>query len=240
MITGASSGIGAAAARALARDGWTLTLGARRGDLLSQVAADTGAQPLFLDVTDRESVERFTAQIDRVELLVCSAGGAIGLERVEDADTADWDAMWATNVIGTLRVIQALLPKLVASGDGQIIIIGSVAGLQTYPGGGGYNATKHAVSAMRDVLRLELVGRPVRVSEVDPGMVSTDFSFVRFRGDRERADAVYAGMTPLRATDIAECISWIASRPSHVNIDRLVVLPRDQADARTVARTSAP
>jgi NADP-dependent 3-hydroxy acid dehydrogenase YdfG len=239
VITGASSGIGAATAAALNADAWELTLGGRRADRLSGVAAATRAKARTLDVTDPRSIHEFAAQIDRVELLVCSAGGAVGMERIEEANPADWDKMWSTNVMGTMRIIQALLPKLIASGDGQIVLVGSLAGLETYPGGGGYNATKYAVRALRDVLRLELVGRPVRVSEVDPGMVSTDFSLIRFRGDQKRADAVYAGMTPLQATDVAECIRWIASRPNHVNIDRLIVQPRDQADARTVARARA-
>jgi NADP-dependent 3-hydroxy acid dehydrogenase YdfG len=144
--------------------------------------------------------------------------------------------MWDVNVMGSLRVVQRLLPALLASGDGQIVFLGSVAGHQAYAGGGGYNAAKFAVRAMRDVLRLELVGQPVRISEVVPGMVRTEFSEVRFGGDSAKADAVYAGMEPLTADDVADCVAWIASRPSHVNIDRLVVQPRDQADARTVHR----
>jgi NADP-dependent 3-hydroxy acid dehydrogenase YdfG len=236
VITGASSGIGAATARALQADGWTLTIGARREERLAEVAARADARPVRLDVTDAQSVEHFISQIPAADLLVCSAGGAIGLETVEEAAEEDWRAMWEANVIGTVRVVKGLLPTLLASGDGQIILIGSIAGLQAYPGGGGYNAAKFALRAIRDVLRLELLGRPIRVSEIDPGMVDTEFSTVRFRGDRERAARVYEGMTPLTADDIGACVAWVAGRPSHVNIDRIVVLARDQADARTVSR----
>lgn len=236
VITGASSGIGAACARLLAADGWQLTIGARRRHRLEQLARETGAAAWALDVSDPGSVRAFAARCGDCNLLVCSAGGAIGLERVAEASDEDWRTMWEANVMGTVRIVRELLPRLVASGDGHIVLIGSIAGFQAYPGGGGYNAAKFAVHALRDVLRLELVGEPVRVTEILPGMVDTEFSTVRFRGDEERARTVYSGMTPLTADDVADCVAWAASRPSHVNIDQIVVLPRDQADARTVHR----
>jgi NADP-dependent 3-hydroxy acid dehydrogenase YdfG len=239
VITGASSGIGAATADRLAEDGWRLTIGARRADRLAEVAERTGARSHALDVTDAASVEAFCAGVPDCSLLVLSAGGAFGLDPVAEARVEDWQRMWDVNVIGTLRVVQRLLPKLLASGDGHIVFLGSIAGRQPYVGGGGYNATKSAVRAMRDVLRLELVGQPVRLTEVAPGMVKTDFSEVRFDGDRERAAAVYEGVDALTAEDIADCVGWAASRPSHVNIEQIVVQPRDQADARTLHRRGA-
>jgi len=236
VVTGASSGIGAACAERLAAEGWSLTVGARRVDRLAEVAARSGATALALDVTDTASVEDFCASVSSCSLLVLCAGGALGLDPVALADEHDWQQMWDVNVMGSLRVVQRLLPALVASGDGQIVFMGSIAGHQAYAGGGGYNAAKFAVRAMRDVLRLELVGQPVRISEIVPGMVDTEFSQVRFKGDATRAAAVYAGVNALTAEDIADCVAWVASRPSHVNIDRLFVQPRDQADARTVHR----
>lgn len=236
VITGASSGIGAASSVRLARDGWSLTIGARRIERLRRVADSSGAEARALDVTDPLSVDRFCGAVGECSLLLLCAGGALGLESVADADEHDWQRMWDTNVMGSLRVVQRLLSKLLASGDGQIVFMGSIAGHEPYVGGGGYNAAKFAVRAMRDVLRLELVGQPVRLTEISPGMVETDFSTVRFRGDRARADAVYAGVEALTAEDVAECVAWVSNRPSHVNIDRLVVQPRDQGDARTVHR----
>jgi hypothetical protein len=240
VITGASSGIGAATARRLAVDGWTVTIGARRAERLESLSKDIGAKALPLDVTSTDSVDAFAAEVDECSLLVCCAGGALGLDPIEDADEADWAAMWESNVMGTFRVVKRLLPTLLASGDGQVTLIGSIAGFDPYPGGGGYNAAKHAVRALRDVLRLELLGRPIRVTEIVPGMVAeTEFALVRFRGDGERAAAVYEGVTPLTADDVADCVAWVGSRPSRVNIDRMVVKPRDQADARTIHRASA-
>lgn len=236
VVTGASSGIGAACATRLAGEGWSLTIGARRADRLAEVAARSGATPLTLDVTDTASVASFCASVPACSLLVLCAGGALGLDPVADADEDDWQRMWEVNVMGSLRVVQRLLPLLIASGDGQIIFMGSVAGHQAYVGGGGYNAAKFAVRAMRDVLRLELVGQPLRISEIIPGMVDTEFSQVRFKGDVARAASVYSGVDALTAEDIADCVAWVASRPSHVNIDRLFVQPRDQADARAVHR----
>lgn len=236
VVTGASSGIGAATAVRLAAEGWEVVVGARRLDRLAAVAEPIGARALRLDVTDPDSVAAFCAEVSSCSLLVNNAGGARGLEPVADADEAAWQWMFDTNVLGMARVTKALLPKLVASGDGHVVLVGSIAGLEPYPGGAGYNAAKFGAHAVGRVLRMELLGQPVRVTEIDPGMVDTEFSTVRFGGDAERAARVYEGMTPLTAEDIADCIAWAATRPSHVNIDQIVVLPRDQAGARQVHR----
>jgi NADP-dependent 3-hydroxy acid dehydrogenase YdfG len=238
VVTGASSGIGAATARALARCGFRVVIGARRADRLRALADELGgaARALRLDVTDDRSVEEFCAQVEECRLLVNNAGGALGLAPVAEADETMWRTMYEANVLGVVRMTRALLPKLVASGDGQVVNVGSVAAFEPYPGGAGYNAAKHAARAVTGVLRLELIGQPVRVSEVDPGMVETEFSLVRFGGDTRRADAVYEGMTPLTAEDVAEVIAFIATRPSHVDIDEVVVRPRDQARVWLVHR----
>jgi NADP-dependent 3-hydroxy acid dehydrogenase YdfG len=240
VVTGASSGIGAAAAQQLAASGFDVVIGARRMDRLREVASSIGptARALELDVTDPGSVDGFCAAIESCRLLVNNAGGALGLEPVAEADEEKWRWMFDANVLGVVRMSRALLPKLVESGDGHVITIGSIAGIEPYPGGAGYNAAKHAVRAVMDVLRMELLGQPVRVSEIDPGMVETEFSIVRFGGNTERAAKVYEGVTPLTAEDIAECITWVATRPSHVDIDQLVVRPRDQARATMVHRRS--
>jgi NADP-dependent 3-hydroxy acid dehydrogenase YdfG len=236
VVTGASSGIGEATARALAADGWDVVVGARRLDRLEALAGEIGGRAHPLDVTDTASVDAFVAAVPECRLVVNNAGGALGLAPVAEADEAQWQSMYDTNVLGVLRVTKGLLPALEASGDGQIVTIGSIAGHEPYPGGAGYNAAKFAVRAVMSVLRQELLGRPVRVSEIDPGMVETEFSLVRFGGDAERAAQVYEGITPLSATDVAECVRWVAARPSHVNIDQLIVLARDQAGARQVHR----
>jgi NADP-dependent 3-hydroxy acid dehydrogenase YdfG len=236
VVTGASSGIGAATARALAADGWEVIVGARRVDRLKALAAEIGATAHPLDVTDAASVDAFVASVGDCRLLVNNAGGALGLSPIADADEGQWRTMYDTNVLGVLRMTQRLLPALEASGDGQVVTIGSIAGYEPYPGGAGYNAAKFAVRAVMGVLRQELLGRPVRVCEIDPGMVETEFSLVRFGGDGSRAAAVYAGVEPLSADDVAECVRWVASRPPHVNVDQLVVLARDQAGARQVHR----
>ncbi len=242
VVTGASSGIGAATARHLAEAGFDVVIGARRLDRLRQVAdrIDGSVRALELDVTDDESVARFCAEVPTCSVLVNNAGGALGLAPIEQADLAQWQTMYDTNVLGTLRMTRSLLPRLVDSGDGHIIVVGSIAAYEPYPGGAGYNAAKFAERAVASVLRQELLGRPVRVTEVDPGMVETDFSLVRFGGDAERAAQVYEGVTPLTPDDVAECITFAATRPSHVNIDTMVVLARDQAGARQVHRRPAP
>jgi NADP-dependent 3-hydroxy acid dehydrogenase YdfG len=236
VVTGASSGIGAATAARLAADGWDVVVGARRLDRLREVAEPIGARALPLDVTDDESIAAFCARVPDCRLLVNNAGGALGLDPVAEADAERWELMYETNVGGTMRMTRSLLPAIEASGDGHIVVVTSIAAHEPYPGGGGYNAAKYGAYALTRVLRLELLGRPIRVTEVAPGMVETEFSLVRFDGDADRAAAVYAGMTPLTADDVAGCIAWAASRPSHVNIDQIVVMPRDQAGATQVHR----
>lgn len=236
VITGASSGIGAAAATALAGVGFDVVVGARREQRLRQVAQAAGGHHRVLDVTDPDSIARFVDSLDRVELLVNNAGGALGLDRVAGAPDDRWRQMWEVNFLGVVRMTRALLPALLASGDGQIINVGSIAGFETYPGGAGYTGAKHAARALTKTLRLELLGQPIRICEICPGLVETEFSLVRFDQDSRRAAAVYRGMTPLTAADVADCIVWVATRPSHVNIDEVVVRPRDQATATLVHR----
>jgi NADP-dependent 3-hydroxy acid dehydrogenase YdfG len=236
VVTGASSGIGAATAVRLASEGFDVIAGARRLEQLREVSEPIGARALPLDVTDSGSVEAFCDQVSECHVLVNNAGGALGLDPVTEADDDAWRWMYEANVLGAVRMIRALTPKLIASGDGHVVVVGSIAGLEPYPGGAGYNAAKHAIRAATRVLRMELLGEPVRVTEIDPGMVETEFSVVRFAGDRDRAAAVYRNMTPLTAEDVADCIAWAVTRPAHVNIDQIVVLPRDQATARMVHR----
>lgn len=242
VVTGASSGIGAATARRLAAEGFSVVAAARRRDRLDELAASTpGIRPLTLDVTSASSVADLAASLPDVDVLVNNAGGAIGVEPVEQADPADWQAMYDTNVLGVLRVTQALLPALERGSGGHIVMTGSIAGHLVYEGGAGYTAAKHAESAVAETLRLELNGRPIRVTEIAPGMVRTEeFSLVRLRGDRAKADAVYAGVeAPLTAEDIADCIAFAVTRPPHVNIDLLVVKPLAQAAPHKVARSRA-
>ena len=236
VVTGASSGIGASTACFLARAGFDVVVGARRLDRLEALAAEIGGRALHLDVTDPASVEAFAAQVEDCAVLVNNAGGALGLSPIAEADDEQWRWMYDANVLGTMRMTRAFLPKLIASGDGHVVNVGSIAGLQAYEGGAGYNAAKHAEHAITEVLRLELLGQPVRVTLVAPGIAETEFSVVRFGGDTERAAKVYEGVTPLVADDIADCIAWAVTRPSHVNIDVIVVKPRDQASAGKVHR----
>jgi NADP-dependent 3-hydroxy acid dehydrogenase YdfG len=238
VITGGSSGIGAAAAARLRNEGFAVVVGARRMDRLGAVAKPIGARALALDVTDTASVEAFAAQIDECDVLINNAGGAKGLAPVAAADEDHWRWMYETNVLGVMRVTKALLPKLEASGDGHVVTIGSIAGIEVYDNGAGYTAAKHAAHAVSDTLRLELQGKPVRVTLVAPGLVETEFSLVRFEGDAEAASRPYAGMTPLTADDVADCIAWAVTRPSHVNVDTIVVKPVAQATAMRVARTT--
>ncbi|HSM51195.1 MAG TPA: SDR family NAD(P)-dependent oxidoreductase [Thermoanaerobaculia bacterium] len=240
VVTGASSGIGAATAAALAAAGFAVWAGARRVERLQDLATRTGCRFARLDVTDPESVEGFAAALpERLHLLVNNAGGALGLAPVGEANEEQWRRMYETNVLGTMRVTRALLPRLLASGDGHVVNVGSIAGFETYAGGAGYTAAKHAERALTRTLRLELLGRPVRVTDIAPGLVETEFSLVRFAGDAERAAGVYRGLDPLTAQDVADCILWAATRPSHVNIDEIVVRPRDQATATAVHRRPA-
>jgi len=240
VVTGASSGIGAATVRRLRAEGWEVLAVARRAERLAALAAETGAETLVVDVTSDDDVARLAEAASAAPLhaVVNNAGGALGLDPVAEGSLAEWRAMYEVNVLGALRVTQALLPHLRASGRGDVVLLTSTAGHGTYPGGGGYVAAKHAERTIAETLRLELVGEPVRVIEVAPGMVATEeFSLVRFRGDRARAEAVYAGVTePLTADDVADAIAWCLTRPHHVNVDSMVLRPRAQASNTVVAR----
>lgn len=236
VITGASSGIGAASAKALAAAGFDVVLGARRLDRMEALAAELGGRAVPLDVADESSVRGFAAGVGRCDVLVNNAGGALGLAPVGEAEEAHWRQMFEANVLGTMRMTRELLPKLVDSGDGHVVGVTSIAAFEAYRGGAGYTAAKHAQRSLLRVLRLELLGQPVRVTDVAPGMVETEFSLVRFGGDEQAAARVYEGMTPLRAEDVAECIRWAVAQPSHVNVDEIVLRPRDQATATEVHR----
>jgi len=237
VVTGASSGIGEATARRLASEGFDVLIGARRTDRLEKVADQIGARWKPLDVTDPSSVTAFADGVEPVNLLVNNAGGAKGFAPLAEIPDDDWDWMYEANVVGLARVTRAFLQAIERSGDGHIVNVGSIAGIETYEGGAAYTAAKHAVVAITETLRLELLGKPIRVTEVQPGLVETEFSLVRFDGDAARAAKVYEGMTPLTADDVADCIVWAATRPSHVNIDTIVVKPRDQARATKVHRS---
>lgn len=228
VVTGGSAGIGEATAEALAKDGWHVVVAARRADKVEEIAQRIGGTGVQLDVTDEDSVKSFVEKLDRVDLLVNNAGGAKGLEPLEETTIEDWRWMYETNVIGTVRMTQALLPKLRESGNGLIINIGSVAGWNPYEGGSGYNAAKFGLRALTRVTRIEQSQNPIRVTEIDPGRVATDFSMNRFKGDKQRADAVYDGQMNLTAEDIAEAVRWVASLPAHVDIDTMTIKPRTQ------------
>ncbi|BFU42146.1 SDR family oxidoreductase [Krasilnikovia sp. MM14-A1004] len=243
VVTGASSGIGAATARRLAAEGFHVVAAARRADRLDALVAEIGASATAVacDVTADDSVAALAAAVRAlgapVTLLVNNAGGARGADPVETGTVADWQWMYDVNVLGTLRVTQALLPDLEASGAGTVVTVGSTAAFTVYEGGAGYTAAKHAETALVGTLRLELAGRPVRVIEIDPGMVRTDEFALNRLGDRAKADAVYAGVRePLVADDIADCVAWVATRPHHVNVDRLVIRPIAQAAQHKVVR----
>ncbi len=250
VITGASSGIGRASAIALAEAGFQVVMGARRIDMLAKtgkmVSQISGKEPYFteLDVTDKESCTGFISKIvdkfGAFHVLLNNAGLARGTEHIVDVESeTDWHEMMETNIMGLLRMTRLAIPHIVASRDGHIINIGSIAGREAYAGGSMYCATKFAVRAITDVLRQELLGKPVRITTIDPGMVETEFSIVRYHGDVKKADAVYKDMQPLMAQDIADCVVFAATRPSHVNIDAMIVKPRDQAGAGKVARHHA-
>jgi NADP-dependent 3-hydroxy acid dehydrogenase YdfG len=242
VVTGASSGIGEATARGLRQAGFAVVLGARREDRLLAVARELGGRGLPLDVRDRASIAAFVdaiaAEYGQVEILINNAGLAAGLQPLAEGNDDDWVQMMETNVLGLLRVTKAMLPLLRRAPRAHIVNLGSVAGFEIYVGGVGYTASKHAVRAITKTLRLELMGQPIRVTEIEPGMVDTEFSLVRFKGDQERASNVYKGMQPLTGADIADCIVWVVTRPPHVNIDEMVVRPIAQATVRDVARNS--
>jgi NADP-dependent 3-hydroxy acid dehydrogenase YdfG len=243
VVTGASSGIGAATAIKLAEAGYRVVLTARRVDRLEEVAkqvtaAGGRAEVRELDVTDRPAVDALAQSLDRCDVLVANAGGAIGADSIADGNPADWQAMYDVNVLGTLHSVQALLPKLIASGAGTIVIMGSTAGFVAYEGGGGYVAAKHGTHAIAGTLRLELYDKPVRVIEIAPGMVKTaEFAVNRYRGDADKAAAVYAGVAePLTDADVADAVAWAVTRPAHVNVDLMVLRPRAQAAQHKVYR----
>ncbi len=239
VVTGASSGIGAATAIALGRQGFQIVAGARRVERLERVAGEDGLA-LRLDVTDEDSVTDFVKQISRrfgrIDVLVNNAGGALGLNSMAEAKDDEWIGMWKTNVLGLMWMTRACLPLLRKAKHGHIVNIGSIAGFETYKGGAGYTAAKHAVRAITRTLRLELNGEPIRITEIAPGLVETEFSVVRFHGDHKAAKAVYEGIKPLTAEDVADCVVFAVTRPPHVDIDEIVVRPVAQANAVTVAR----
>ena len=227
-MTGASAGIGEATARRLAAEGFHVVLGARRLDRLHVIAKEIDGTAIELDVTDEASVAAFADGVPEARVLVNNAGGARGLSTVAEGDPDEWRWMWEANVLGTLLVTKAFIPKLIASGDGHIVSVTSVAARDAYDNGSGYTSAKHAQSA--------LLGQPVRITEILPGMVETDFSANRFGGDTERAAKVYQGLTPLTADDVADVIAFAVTRPSHVNLDEIVLKPRAQASATRVHR----
>lgn len=243
LVTGASSGIGAATVRRLRAEGWDVVATARRTDRLAALAQETGAEAVTADVTSDADVDALVAHLRAtggLDAVVNNAGGALGLDRVEDADVDGWRAMYELNVLGTLRVTKAVLPLLRERGGGDVVVVTSTAGHEPYPGGAGYVGVKHAERALATTLRWEIVGEPVRVVEVAPGAVATEeFSLVRLGGDAERAAKVYEGYQPLVADDVAETIAWTLSRPAHVNVDLVVVRPRAQANSWTIARDGA-
>jgi NADP-dependent 3-hydroxy acid dehydrogenase YdfG len=239
VVTGASSGIGAATAERLAAEGFDVVVGARRIDRLEELAARIGARALPLDVTDQTSVEAFAAELSRVDVLVNNAGGSWDQAPVADADLDSWQRTYDVNVLGTVRMTKALLPALRASGAGDVVFMGSTAGLISYEGGASYTAAKHGIHTLAETLRLEIVGEPVRVIEIAPGMVKTEEFSANRLGSQEKAEAVYRGVRePLTAEDVADCVAWTVTRPHHVNIDLLVVRPIAQAAQHKVARES--
>jgi NADP-dependent 3-hydroxy acid dehydrogenase YdfG len=237
VVTGASSGIGAATARALADLGFHVYCAARREDRISALAEEIGGTPVVCDVTDAASVSALATRVTTLDVLVNNAGGAFGSSPVAAADADEWRRMYDVNVVGLMQVTKALLPKLIES-EGVIVNVGSTAGRVAYEGGAGYTAAKHGTKVVTETLRLELFDQPVRICEVAPGMVRTDeFALVRFEGDREKAEAVYAGVAePLVAEDVADAIAWVATRPKHVSIDELVIRPKAQAAQHKVHR----
>ena len=241
VVTGASSGIGAATVRRLRAEGWDVVAVARRTYRLAALARETGAEAFRADLTVADDVARLAAHVRAtggLTALVNNAGGALGLDRVEDGDLDGWRAMFELNVLGTLRTTQALLPILREHGGGDVLVVTSTAAHAPYEGGAGYVGAKHAERMLTTTLRLELVGEPIRVIEIAPGNVATDeFALVRFHGDAERAAKVYQGYQPLVAEDIADAITWALTRPEHVNIDLMIVRPRAQASNTSIART---
>jgi len=241
VVTGASSGIGAATARALAAEGFHVLACARRADRLAALSEQVeGIEPWPLDVTDQGSVDALASHLEgrTVCVLVANAGGSFDAAPIAQADMDSWAKTYDVNVLGTVRTVNAMLPLLRASGDGLIVVMSSTAGHVVYEGGGSYVAAKHAETSIAGTLRLELSGEPIRVSEIAPGMVRTDeFAIKRFDGDAERAASVYEGVAePLVADDIADVVAWVATRPAHVNLDSIVIRPVAQAAQHKVHR----
>lgn len=241
LVTGASSGIGAATARALADDGWSVVATARRADRLDALATQPGIEAYAADVTSDDDVAGLATHLAAtggLSAVVNNAGGALGLDAVEAGDVDEWRRMYELNVLGTLRVTKAVLPLLRAAGGGDVLTVTSTAAHGPYEGGAGYTGVKHAERMLATTLRLELAGEPIRVIEISPGNVATEeFALVRFHGDAERAAKVYEGYIPLSAADVADAIAWALGRPPHVNIDLLVVRPRAQASNTKLVRT---
>lgn len=240
VVSGASTGIGEASVRRLRAQGWDVVATARRAERLEALAAETGCEWVDADLTVDDDVARLAKAVTEgggVTALVNNAGGALGMDPVERGKVSEWATMYERNVLATLRLTQALLPAIEADGGGDLLFVTSIAAYESYPGGGGYTAAKHAEAQIASTMRLELVGRPVRVLEIAPGLVHTpEFSLNRLHGDAAAAEAVYRGMDPLVADDIAEAIAWMLTRPRHVNIDRLVIKPVAQASFSLVAR----
>jgi 3-hydroxy acid dehydrogenase/malonic semialdehyde reductase len=241
LVTGASAGIGAATALALARAGAKVTLVARRRDRLERVAAECpGSRAIALDVRDARAVERELGALTP-DVVLANAGMAIGVERLPQGDPDEWGRVIDTNVKGVLHVAHALLPGMAARGRGDFVLLGSVAGRQVYPGGNVYCASKHAVRAIYEALRLDLAGSGIRFTTVDPGLVGgTEFSLVRMRGDEDKARAVYQGLDPLRPEDVADAILWAITRPAHVNVGEIVMWASAQASTTQVTRRPGP
>lgn len=241
VVTGASSGIGAAAARAFVAAGFDVVVAARRRDRLDALVEELGADratAVTVDVTVPADVDALVEAAPNASVVVANAGGALGLEPITELDEDQWRTMWETNVLALARTARAFAPALEASGNGRFVTITSVAGHQTYPGGAGYTSAKHGAAAITDTLRVELLPAGVRVIEIAPGQVETEFSKVRFGGDEARAAAVYDGMTPLTAADVAEAITWAVTRPPHMQVARIDLFPTQQASARDYARRS--
>ena len=235
VVTGASSGIGAATARALAKSGFEVVLGARRIERIREIADEVGGRSYSLDVTDDASIKGFAAEVDSIDVLVNNAGIALGREHLSDLPADHTRRMWETNVFGLIEMTRAFLPALERE-EGHIVNVTSTSAFETYAGGAGYTSTKHAARAITKTLRLELLGKPIRVTEIAPGLVETEFSVVRFMGDESKAGRVYESMTPLTADDVADAIVWAVTRPPHVNVDEIVLRPLDQATATLVER----
>ena len=240
VITGASSGIGAATARTLVDAGFDVVLAARRRDRLDALVAELGghARAITCDVTSPADMDALFAAVPECSIVVANAGGALGLDPIAEMNETHWRTMWETNVLALGRTARGFAPALKASSNGRFVVITSVAGHQTYPGGAGYTAAKHAAAAITDTLRVELLPDGIRVIEIAPGQVETEFSTVRFDGDAERAASVYDGMTPLTAADVADAITWAVTRPPHVSVARIDLFPTQQASARDYARRS--